>query len=129
MGKIDLNTLKKNVRDFYSEGDKYFDKAFNEALKTCQERKIVEHTETIDSTKLFCKIDDAVEYLKSLKSNGYTEIEERWSGYEDNYFVAIKMETETDYEYYRRFAKEVNRIAYNLYNTDKETKERNRKIK
>lgn len=56
----------------------------------------------IDNEKLFSKnIDDSIEYLKELKSLGWTRIKEEWSGYETNYFVACKYikEPEDAYKY------------------------------
>lgn len=45
----------------------------------------------IDYDKLFAaNIDDSIKYLKELKEAGWTRIDEEWSGYEHNYFVACK---------------------------------------
>lgn len=56
----------------------------------------------INSDKLFAPtIDKSIKYLQELKNEGYTQIEEKWSGYEDNYFVASRyiMESKNDYKY------------------------------
>ena len=69
------------------------------------ERIDTEHSEDIDEDKLFTDIDKAVKYLGDLKKEGYTEIRQEWAGYENNYFVAVKVEKETDEEMYARFRK------------------------
>ena len=69
------------------------------------------HEITISKNNLFGDIDKMICYLKQLKENGFDTIEEEWSGYETNYFVALKHhDIETDEEYYRRLAKEVDYI-------------------
>lgn len=62
----------------------------------------------LDRECLFGDIDMIQKNLKKLKNEGYSEIKEFWSGYESNYFVAIKYERETDDEYYERLQKEIN---------------------
>lgn len=52
-------------------------------------------------------IDKIQLFLKDLKNEGYSEIKEKWSDYDDNYFVAIKYECEVDDEYYGRLQKEL----------------------
>lgn len=88
----------------------------------------------IDAKSLFTDIDTAIEYLNELKRRGYTSIEEKWSGYEDNYFVAIMEEEESDDEYYRRLADEVWKRFKDLENkkkafTKKRIKEMEEEIK
>ena len=70
-------------------------------------RNKVNREYNIDAKCLFTDIDTAIKYLNELKRRGYTSIEEKWSGYEDNYFVAIMEEEENEDEYYRRLADEV----------------------
>lgn len=72
------------------------------------ERVDTEHSKDIDKDKLFTDIDKAVKYLGDLKKEGYTEIRQEWSGYESNYFIAVKVEKETDDEMYERFRKMIN---------------------
>ena len=69
------------------------------------ERVDTEHSEDIDEDKLFTDINKAVKYLGDLKKEGYTEIRQEWSGYENTYFIAVKVEKETDEEMYARFRK------------------------
>ena len=79
----------------------------NEADK----RQIAKHVEHIDKEKLFNNIDNVIAYLQTLKSQGYTNLEERWSGYEDNYIVAWKNEFETNEEFYKRICKKAHTLA------------------
>lgn len=81
------------------------------------------HEITISKNELFGDIDKMICYLKQLKENGFDAIEEEWSGYEDNYFVALKHhDIETDEEYYKRLAKEVDYIILNIKKKKKEEK-------
>lgn len=99
------DNLKKNVHGYYRGEDEFFDEAYDYIMSTFPTaRQIVEHTCDVEKDALFVGIDKAIDCLKKLKEEGYTSIEERWCGYEDNYIVAIKMELETDEEYYRRIA-------------------------
>ena len=90
----------------------------NEADK----RQIVEHVKAVENYKLFNNIDYAIEYLQSLKSQGYTTLDERWSGYETNYFVACKNEIETNEEFFKRICKEGHTLAKTY--SDEETKKK-----
>ena len=70
-------------------------------------------------------IDNIIEYLKDLKEKGYDSIGEEWSGYEDNYFVAYKHDDEeTDEEYYKRLAHEVDNLYIELRNNLKKKEEK-----
>lgn len=123
-------TLKENVRDYYCGEEEYFDEAFDYVMKTARTFRIkVEHTCDIDNDDLFDGIDKVIEYLKGLKSKGYTRIEERWSGYEDNYFVAIKNEEEDDNEYYRRLAKLTDSASNVIEERESEKAEKEKRIK
>ncbi len=104
--KPDTNdNLKKNVSGYYIGEDEFFDEAYEYIKSTYpMARQIVEHTCEVEKDVLFDGIDKAIDCLKKLKEEGYTRIEERWYGYEDNYIVAIKTELETDEEYYPRIA-------------------------
>lgn len=108
-------SLKKAVKEHYYEEDKFFNKAYNAIIKTEDaKRQIVEHAYAIEEQDLCCNIDKAIKFLQSLKAQGYTEIEQRWLGYEDNYFVAIKKEEETDDEYYIRLGRLVEGYAQHI---------------
>ncbi len=69
--------------------------------------KDVTRTEHIDEETLFCDIDTAVQNLQKLKAEGWTEIQQKWWGYEDNEFVAVKYNEETDDEYWERLHKDL----------------------
>lgn len=99
------NELKKEVRDYFYGEEEFFDEAYESVMSTMPtNRLMVEHTCDVDKDDLFDGIDKSIVFLKKLKEKGYTRIEERWSGYECNYFVAVKKELETDEEYYHRIA-------------------------
>ena len=97
----------------------------NEADK----REIVTHVDDVEKERLFNNIDDAIEYLETLKSRGYTNLEERWSGYEDNYIVAWKNELETNEEFFKRICKEANTLAERYSNENAEKKKIQAEIK
>lgn len=67
------------------------------------------HTIDVNKGDIFGSIDRTIATLTELKAKGYTSFEEEWAGYETNYLVAAITESETDEEYYRRFANEVNK--------------------
>lgn len=70
-------------------------------------------------------IDNIIEYLKDLKEKGYDSIGEEWSGYEDNYFVAYKHgDEETDEEYYKRLAQEVDDLYVDMISNMKKREEK-----
>lgn len=123
-------TLKEEVRDYYYGEEEYFDEAFDHAMKTAPtNRQYVEHTCDIDTDDLFDGIDRVIEKLKSLKARGYTRIEQRWSGYEDNYFVAIITELENDSEYCRRLAKLTICASENIARREYKKAENKKRIK
>lgn len=97
------NELKKKVRDYFYGEEEFFDEAYESVMSTMPtNRKMVEHTCDVDKNDLFGDIDKSIALLKKLKEKGYTSIEERWCGYEDNFYEAVKKELETDEEYLRR---------------------------
>ena len=109
------DNLKKKVHGYYTGEDEFFDEAYKYIMSTFPTaRQIVEHTCDVEKDDLFVGIDKAIDCLKKLKEKGYTRIEERWPGYEDNVIVAIKMELETDEEYYRRIASLVRGASKNI---------------
>jgi len=76
-------------------------------MKYIERNDSASHEHELDRELLFGDIDMIQKNLKKLKNEGYSEIKELWSGYESNYFVAIKYERETDEEYYGRLQKEI----------------------
>lgn len=84
---------------------------------------------TIDSDKLFSKnIDDTIDYLLELKKDGWTGIDEEWSGYEDNYFVACKYIKEPDDAYKDRIEKLIRDCIPGILEDEKEIKEKEEMI-
>lgn len=76
-------------------------------IKYIERNDSASHERELDKEWLFGDIDMIQKNLKGLKNEGYSEIKELWSGYESNYFVAIKYEREEDEEYYRRLQNEL----------------------
>lgn len=63
----------------------------------------------LDSDQLFGKIEDIIKNLQRIKGehpDKDLEIMEKWSGYEDNYFVLQYWSEETDDEYNYRLQSE-----------------------
>ena len=97
--------LKKEIFCYYDGEDKFFEEAYDNVMKTHPTaRRTVMHTCDVEKDDLFTNIDKAIAFLQKLKKEGYSHIEERWSGYEDNFIIAGKDELETDEEYFRRLA-------------------------
>ena len=125
-----MATIKEQVKDYYCGEDEFFNEAFDSFIKTAPtKRQVVKHTCHIKSDDLFGNIDKVIKYLESLKSQGYVEIEERWSGYEDNYFVGIKNEEETDEEYYGRLGEIVSEYSMCIKKREEEKTRKNKRIK
>ena len=92
------------------EDKKYVDEAITNIIK--RDASVFERIDKnrecdVDEDMLFTDIDSVIKYLNTLKKEGYTNIEQKWSSYEDNYFVATKIEKETDEEMYERFCHEI----------------------
>ena len=125
-----MATIKERVKNYYWGEDEFFDESFNSCIKTTSaKREMVEHTCDVEKDDLFGNIDSVIEYLKSLKLQGYVEIDERWSGYEDNYFVGVKNEEETDDEYYSRLGKIVSKYSMDIRKRKEEEARKNKRIK
>ena len=60
----------------------------------------------LDKELLYNDIDTAIEYLKKIKSEGYTSIDEEWDSYESYDVYAYKESTETIEEAAKRIVKE-----------------------
>ena len=72
-------------------------------------REIAEKTIYIEKEELFAdSIDKTISFLEGLKKDGYKSIRERWSGYEDNYFEAVKLQIEDDDMFSQRIAGVIN---------------------
>lgn len=83
----------------------------------------------IDYGKLFAaNIDDSIEYLKELKEAGWTSIDEEWSGYETNYFVACKYIKEPENVYKSRITDFVEDFIPGILNEEKDIREKEKMI-
>lgn len=77
-------------------GDSDIRKIINSISNEAFEPQIIERKIEADASKLFdCNIEDVITYLSSYKD---CKLWEEWSGYEDNYFVFIKKDKETEDE-------------------------------
>lgn len=91
------------------------------------ERKRVERTEDVKESKLFdVPVEDAIAYLKTF--NGKHILEQRWSGYEDNYFVVSYKDFENDGEYACRITDLVSEELDKINKEDEEGKRKKAKI-
>ena len=66
----------------------------------------VNRKKCIDKELLYTDIDSAIEYLKKIKSEGYTSIDEEWDSYESYDVYAYKESVETIGESAKRIVKE-----------------------
>lgn len=97
-------------------------------MKYIERNDSAPHERELDKELLFGDIDMIQKNLKGLKNEGYSEIKEFWSGYESNYFVAIKYERETDGEYYGRLQKEINPYLREIENNRHQIKKKKKRI-
>ena len=63
----------------------------------------ITRSKEIDEQKFFGDIDKMITYLTKLKAEGYTRVVQHWYGYEDNGFLAEKIDNETEKEMLDRF--------------------------
>lgn len=109
--------IKRIKVDLYETSVDDIEKALQRierSANACElDRKKVERTEDVSEGRLFdVPVEDAITYLKTF--NGKHRLEQRWSDYEDNYFVVASDGVENDGEYAYRIArlvsKELDRI-------------------
>lgn len=79
----------------------------------------VAQTTEINKGVILNNIDNAIESLKELKEQGYKAIDEKWAGYEVNYFVATKLTEETDDQYYKRIANDIKSDVWKMIEQEK----------
>lgn len=132
--ETNIHDLAKQVK--YEYLDDVDEKSIKNALNALSSKNGIHRIEVerqryIDEESLFCDINSVIEYLDNLKDEGYTSIKQGWSGYEDNYFVAVKMTEETDEEYLRRLAEIVSSYLKYLKeeNLSKERAKKEKRIK
>lgn len=89
--------------------------ARHNGFKELERGKLVERRKVVDEDFIFGDIDTVVENLRKLKAEGWTEILQKWYGYEDNEFVAIRYEAETDEEYYERIHNNLDKYLMDRY--------------
>ena len=83
----------------------------------------------IDDDKLFtANINDSIKYRKELKEAGWARIDEEWSGYKTNYFVACKYVEEPDDAYKPRIADVVEDYIPGILKEEKEIREKEKMI-
>lgn len=83
--------------------EEYIKSAYKELCKTdALTRRKVWHSTYVDKDFIFSNIDSVIDYLQELKKEGYTCLEETWTGYESYDIEASKYEYEDDSEYYKR---------------------------
>lgn len=105
-----LDRIEKTgaYKEFFKRGKEYKDEA------------------GIDDDRLFARngIDDSIKYLNELKEAGWTHIEERWTGYETNFFVAYKYVNEPDYIYKSRIADLIKEYIPGILEEEKKVKDK-----
>ena len=106
--------LEKAIKDwvYASDDSKLIDEVWAKCLndkKINLDRIMIEkESDCLDEDKLFADtIDETLAYINSLKKEGWTSIEQKWSGYEDNYFVACKTVLEDDDDYAKRIGRDI----------------------
>lgn len=129
----ELHTINDIVR-YEFENCGYSEHVLKRVIETLKKnaadkRQIVEHADDVEKERLFNNIDDVIAYLQSLKSQGYTNLDERWSGYEDNYIVACKNEIETNEDFFKRICKEAHILAETYSNEESKKKKIQAEIK
>lgn len=129
----ELHTINDIVR-YEFENCGYSEHVLKRVIETLKKnaadkRQIVEHADDVEKERLFNNIDDVIAYLQSLKSQGYTNLDERWSGYEDNYIVACKNEIETNEDFFKRICKEAHTLAETYSNEESKKKKIQAEIK
>ena len=84
---------------------------------------------TIDSDKLFAaNIDDSIKYLSELKKDGWSGIDENWTGYESNYFVAYKYIKEPEDAYKERLVSLIEGYIPGILEEEKKIREKEEMI-
>lgn len=134
---MDTKELAKKVERYYCDidgrGSKYIERALIALSKAENHdallRAKVRHDKVIEEDNIFCEIDETIDFLTTLKKKGYTSIDQRWSGYEDNYFVAVKFSDETDSEYHKRLADTITHYIEGYLKEDDEKELRKRRIR
>lgn len=108
--------LYKKIRNWVYASDDFnlinevWTKLLNNKKINLERIMVEKESDCLDEDKLFANtIDETLAYINSLKKDGWTSIEQKWCGYEDNYFVARKTVLEDDDDY----AERVGRVILN----------------
>ena len=108
--------LYKKIRNWVYASDDFnlinevWTKLLNDKKINLERIMVEKESDCLDEDKLFANtIDETLSYINSLKKDGWTSIEQKWCGYEDNYFVACKTVLEDDDDY----AERVGRVILN----------------
>ncbi len=106
--------LYKKIRNWVYASDDFnlinevWTKLLNDKKINLERIMVEKESDCLDEDKLFANtIDETLAYINSLKKKGWTSIEERWSGYENNYFVACKAVLEDDNDYAERIGRKI----------------------
>lgn len=127
------NYIKDKIKDWVSDDEILF---VEEAIKRIEKKDInalkrieVNHQKCLDRDILFGPIDNMIEFLQSLKTDGYTSVSEEWSGYEDNDFYANKYEMETDDEAAKRLSEVIEKEIKSIKQEIELNAKKNKRIK
>lgn len=135
--KVEFTALYVKVLNYaYKEGEDYNELTKEEIKKVVddyfkengQEKKIVKDSVDLEEKRLFTKIDDVIAYLKEKEKEGYTHIEQIWTGYEDNYFAACKDRLENDEEQLERVIHDIFKALLDASKVARERKAKEQKI-
>lgn len=106
--------LYKKIRNWVYASDDFnlinevWTKLLNNKKINLERIMVEKESDCLDEEKLFANtIDETLAYINSLKKEGWTSIKERWSGYENNYFVACKTVLENNDDYAERVGREI----------------------
>ena len=115
-----IKEAKKEILPYFYENLNISDveKIINKIPEIEYKPQVVKREIDVDTDRLFDKVANVISYLSSYKDY---ELCEHWSGYEDNYFVFIKDDYETDDEIIRRIRK-------NIFNECKVLSEKRKKV-
>ena len=120
---IDIIIIAEEIinRGFFRKNEERFIvPVLTKYIQTHEMNKLtVAQTTEINKGVILNNIDNAIESLKELKEQGYKAIDEKWAGYEVNYFVATKLTEETDDQYYKRIANDIKSDVWKMIEQEK----------
>lgn len=148
MAKIDSNVLDFIRREYVDKCGRYYCiyvdddnvRFFDDAVKETERIsdaygyqlycRPVTRKKCVDKELLYNDIDTAIEYLKNIKSEGYTSIDEEWDSFESYVVYAYKDGVETVEEAAERIVKEyIYPKVRDMAERDKEIRKKKEEIK